>query len=346
MAQPRVSMTNLGAGRQALERLRQATCDIVDVTPAVASEEFRSTTTDTHLTTGLLIESRFSAARFDRTSAHVARSGIDHYQVVMYLDGETEFAAGRRVAPLRRGDVVLIDVAQPNRTLMAAGRSGAVHVMSLVLPRLLLAPLLGAPDSVSASLLSRESPAGRLVGQRLLSLRHEGAQLGDSDAATAVAGVAGLVAEAVGSARDAELAVVRASRSALLATIKSHIEKDLLSEAVTVPALCRRFGLSRATLYRLFEPEGGLAHYIQERRLHRAFTRLISPAGRPARMIDLAVDHHFSSDNTFIRAFRRYFGLTPGAARDLAHADGHGAAASRFRFEADARAWIGRHAGS
>jgi AraC-like DNA-binding protein len=343
-ATPRSTITDNGTGRRALERLREDTYDLVEVLPSVASDEFMNIAWGTHLTSGLLVDTRFSAARFDRTPRHVARSGLDHYQVSMFLEGETEFTAGRRVASMRPGDIVLIDVAQANRTDMAAGASGVVHAMSLILPRPLLAPLLGAPDTVSASLISRDSQVGRLVGERLLSLRRDGARLGIAEAAAAVDGVAGLVAEAVGPAAQAELAVTRASRSALLAAIKSHIEKSLMSEeAVAATALCRRFGLSRATLYRLFQPDGGLSHYIQERHLHRAFMRLISPAERRWRIIDLAVDHRFSSDNTFIRAFRRRFGLTPGEAHDVAvrgSAERRGFTANGFTSDADALAWM------
>lgn len=342
---PRLSTKDLGVGMQALKRLRESTSELVDVTPAAAPEDFRTTSTDTILTTGLLIDTHFSASRFDRTPAHIARGGMDHYMLSMYVDGEAEFTAGRRVATVRAGDLVLIDMAQANRTDMTAGRSGAVHTVSLVLPRALLAPLLGAPDSVSASLLSRESPAGRLAGERLFSLRREGAQLSAGDAAAAVDGVAGLVAEAVGSAREAEVAVAHTSRRFLVAAIKSYIEKNLLSEAVAVPALCRRFGVSRATLYRLFESDGGLAHYVQDRRLHHAFMQLISPPGRQARLIDFALDYHFSSDNTFIRAFRHRFALTPGDVRELAagraRTEGTG-----FGFEPEALAWIDRVVGT
>jgi AraC-like DNA-binding protein len=34
--------------------------------------------------------------------------------------------------------------------------------------------------------------------------------------------------------------------------------------------------------------------------------------------MDIAFDFRFGSDNTFIRAFRRRFGLTPGEVRELA----------------------------
>jgi AraC-like DNA-binding protein len=107
----------------------------------------------------------------------------------------------------------------------------------------------------------------------------------------------------------------RARRITALAAVKRHIEANLDSESPTVAELCRRFGLSRASLYRLFVPDGGIARYIRDRRLHQAFRMLASPAGCRARIIDIAVSFQFSSDSTFIRAFRRRFGLTPGALR-------------------------------
>ena len=46
----------------------------------------------------------------------------------------------------------------------------------------------------------------------------------------------------------------------------------------------------------------------------------MSPAGEGMRLIDLAFESCFSSDNTFIRAFRHQFGITPGEVRELAMA--------------------------
>lgn len=71
-------------------------------------------------------------------------------------------------------------------------------------------------------------------------------------------------------------------------------------------------------LYRLFEADGELAHYVREQLLNLAFRQLLSPAAQDNRLIDLAVGMRFSSDSTFIRAFRRKFGLTPGELRELA----------------------------
>jgi AraC-like DNA-binding protein len=99
--------------------------------------------------------------------------------------------------------------------------------------------------------------------------------------------------------------------------IKRYIEANLDTALLTADHLCSRFRISRASLYRLFEADGGLARYVQEQRLNRALKQLVSPLAQSKRLIDLAVDLQFSGDSTFIRAFRRRFGVTPGEIREL-----------------------------
>ncbi|MGY3620259.1 helix-turn-helix domain-containing protein [Bradyrhizobium sp. USDA 10063] len=310
-------MEQFTAGERGFKQFCEATDEICDVRSAVTPDTFRNISTGTPLSGGLLIDARSTSVQYQRTVRHVARGGIDHYQIAMYLDGETEFAAGRRSAHLRTGDVCLIDMAQANRTHMKAGASGVSRVLTLVVPRARLAPLLATPDSMSASVVAADTPAGRLIGDHLLALRRGEARADDP---AAVDDAARLVAGAVGSAGDAEATVARAANGALAAAIKRHIEAELDSPSLTAETLCKRFGVSRTQLYRLLEPDGGLYRYIRERRLDRAFRRLMSPLGEAVRLIDLAFESHFSSDNTFVRAFRHRFGITPGEVRELAMA--------------------------
>jgi AraC-like DNA-binding protein len=129
-----------------------------------------------------------------------------------------------------------------------------------------------------------------------------------------------IVATAAGRAADARGDVERAERHLYRAIIKGHIASNLESGSLSAADLCRRFRIPRASLYRLFEADGGLARYVQEQRLNRALILLVASASRDKRLIDLAVDLQFSSDSTFVRAFRRKFGLTPGEIRDMAEA--------------------------
>lgn len=111
----------------------------------------------------------------------------------------------------------------------------------------------------------------------------------------------------------ADLTPFRAERAELLSEIQHFIEQNLSALELSAAMLLGRFGVSRATLFRLFEPYGGVRTYILERRLFRA---LLDIAERPnlRGQIQRAVERWgFSSATHFHRAVKRSFGVTPGS---------------------------------
>lgn len=99
-------------------------------------------------------------------------------------------------------------------------------------------------------------------------------------------------------------------------SLKSYVERNLTSAQLCAAAICAHSGWSRATVYRLFKAESGLMSYVQGRRLQRALRELAASSPR-RRILDIALEYQFASEATFNRAFRRHFGLPPGAARSL-----------------------------
>ena len=72
--------------------------------------------------------------------------------------------------------------------------------------------------------------------------------------------------------------------------------------------------MSRSQLYRVLESEGGVAHYIQRRRLSESFALLCDasqnlPIGKVAEMLC------FADASSFSRAFRQEFGVSPREVR-------------------------------
>ncbi|QOG16318.1 MULTISPECIES: helix-turn-helix domain-containing protein [Bradyrhizobium] len=305
-----------GRGASALKQLRAMTADICDVIPLTAEDDFHVTTATMMTRNALLIDTRASDQEYDRTPAHVARGAMDHFQITLCVEGEMQFGSGRREVTLRPGDIVLIDMAQPNRTVLR-GSGGRTRMMTIILQRAMLAPRLAHPDSATATLLPSNHPHARLLASHYAAL----ALPPDPEAGSAEAtieAIADIVAAAAGGAADIAAGVERAERHLYLSVIKRRIADNLETDVLTAGELCRHFQISRATLYRLFEADGGLAHYVREQRLNLAFRQLISPSAEDTRLIDLAVGMRFSSDSTFIRAFRRKFGLTPGELREQA----------------------------
>jgi AraC-like DNA-binding protein len=117
-----------------------------------------------------------------------------------------------------------------------------------------------------------------------------------------------------------------------LERIRRHIAASLGSPGLHPDALCSLFRISRTQLYRLFEPLGGVAAYIQEQRLARAYAQLSDATHGHRRIYDIAFDLGFSSEAHFSRIFRRAFGLSPSEVRartrDVPPGDDDGATAS------------------
>jgi AraC-like DNA-binding protein len=302
------------AGERGFARFRDSAAGAAEIRLIGAAEDFRMRSATRHFGSALLVDLTITPVMFDYPASLVARSGIDHLMLTMYLAGRCVFSAGRRVITARPGDIFVVDYSEPNFS-RSDSDDGKTRVVNLLLPRERLAPLLAAPHAVQGSLILRETAAGRLVREHMLALNDTAADLAPSELDRRLTEVTHLVAQALGptDAQDPD-----AARRALLSSIKRHIEQNLIMPDVGVDYLCGHFGLSRSALYRLFETEGGLTAYIQERRLIRAYARLVAPEMRNGRIIDVALESQFASDATFARAFRRQFGITPSEVRALA----------------------------
>jgi len=95
-----------------------------------------------------------------------------------------------------------------------------------------------------------------------------------------------------------------------------YLEARIL-EPVLLADLAAQAGLSLHYYSRLFRVLTGetFGGYVRRRRLSQAAERLISEDPEP-RLIDLALDHGYDSQEAFTRAFKSLFGVTPGAFRE------------------------------
>jgi len=102
------------------------------------------------------------------------------------------------------------------------------------------------------------------------------------------------------------------ARAALKDLICEYIENNLLDPELSANRILREFGVSRASLYRMFEPETGVRNYIALRRLYGAVHDLsIKPRVR-GKVHEVSERWGYSSDANFSRSVRRAFGTSPG----------------------------------
>ncbi len=104
-----------------------------------------------------------------------------------------------------------------------------------------------------------------------------------------------------------------------------YIEEHLCEE-LTLQELARLAGFSDFHFHRVFQAMAGVPvmDYVRKRRLVMAAFRI---AHTDDKLIEIALDCGFGSPETFIRAFRKLFGMTPGDYRKRGiHAPAYGKA--------------------
>jgi AraC-like DNA-binding protein len=257
-------------------------------------------------------ETQATPLSYERSRRKIARDAMDHFMVTLYLDGGVQGSAGTKEVALGQGDICILDLGQPVRVRHLGSRT-----FSLFVPRAALDSVLPASNELHGSVLQGGGALGAMLTDQLMALRRrlpdltvaEGPQVADA-LADFVAACFRPTAESLNRAR-AQVA------TATLDLIKNHIELNLTTPALSPDSIAATFRMSRSTLYRLFEPLGGVAAYIQERRLLRAYAALTRPANRRRPVYDIAFDCGFASEAHFSRAFRQAFGLTPSALRAL-----------------------------
>lgn len=102
-------------------------------------------------------------------------------------------------------------------------------------------------------------------------------------------------------------------RDALREQICDHIESRLGDQTLSASSILSSFGVSRSSLYRMFEEHGGVRNYVMQRRTVRAVID-ISKAPEVRGQVRRASNRWgFSTQPSFNRTVRRVFGAPPGS---------------------------------
>ncbi len=238
-----------------------------------------------------------------RTKAQ-AEAGADLVNVHRYLSGGIRGRVGDLSVDRDPGAVYIMDQASRNECI--AGR-GLVH--SIFLPKSAIGhdpdrhpPLIG---------FDGRSPIGKalncLLDDLFSSLSQEHAFRPE-----ALEQLKACLRLGIGS-DDKNGDIRRHARNAIRDAIMTFIEKNIENPELSVSTILGNFGVSRATLFRMFENRGGVRNYISERRLMRAVLDLAREPLKRGDITSIAEKWGFTSGVTFNRAVQREFGVAPGS---------------------------------
>jgi len=254
---------------------------------------------------------------FGRSAAQIGRDGIESYMVQVFLKGRCHAHTTRGDVVMSEGDICMFDNAEPLDTY-----NEDFDLLALVVPRERLAPLLHNPDGTHYGCIKADEPLAKLFGSHLQQIYNSLPSMRKDQASDVLRSLVPFLAAVVNCGLDMERDQREAVRQSMRRTIRQYVDANLSSPDLRAESLAVRFGMSRATLYRLFEAQGGPGDYIQQRRLAAARNRLVVPASRLDTINAIAASVGFQSESSFIRSFRRRFGVTPGDIRKGHHVIG------------------------
>ncbi|MGM0595273.1 MAG: helix-turn-helix domain-containing protein, partial [Pseudomonadota bacterium] len=260
--------------------------------------------------------------RLESGGVRLVRSGRtggsegDAVQLFFYRKGGFRGQNGDDDVEVGPGDIGLIDITR-GFELEHAPRS---EHLTLIIPRSSLLSRLAVSRMPTGLVLRQDTIAARLLASHLQAVASLLPSARACEADDIAESLLSLVAASLGPAVKRRERAGQVLAQATLGAIRDYIESRLDSPQLTVEVLCRRFGCSRAYLYRLFQPFGGIRTYIRERRLERCFRQLSTLQLKRTPIIDVALNHGFTNQSHFSRLFRQRFGISPSEARDRAHA--------------------------
>jgi AraC-like DNA-binding protein len=244
-----------------------------------------------------------SGQRWVRDASMLRSYDPDALCVAITIEGKARGLMGDKSFRSGPGGVQLTDLTQTS-----VHDSSASETVLCMIPRT-VATRRGL-DVSSLHGVVLQSGAAAMLGPHLLSLRRAAPELAVDDGPLLERTVMDLLVLAVGaSGRSVRLEGSGRAAAALIAA-REEIERRLESPSLTIANLCRSLGVSRTTLHRLFEEEGGVQAYIRSRRLEAARRMLADPANGEQIYV-LAERLGFSDAAHLSRLFRARYGLTP-----------------------------------
>jgi AraC-like DNA-binding protein len=291
-----------GEPAEAFELWRTILGEFYDVgTPPLPETEFTADITTWNLAGVLFGQGMFTGQRFTRTAERARRDGFDPYTIVLYRQGGWRADAGGRPMLSAPGRVSLMDFARPVSADVTTNDS-----ISVTIPRDFLDSTL-APRDLHGLVLG--GATGGILHDFMVALGNRIAGLSAGEAPYLAAALRDLLAACV----EPSPAACERARPAIDAVAyrraEALIEANLHKVDWNAEQLRLALGVSRSTLYRLFEPAGGVAAHIRSHRLARAHAMLTSSHGS-TRVYQVAEMCGFASETHFSRAFRQVFGYT------------------------------------
>jgi AraC-like DNA-binding protein len=240
------------------------------------------------------------------------KSGYDGVIVQFILEGQCDFSGDACSTSHGSGGITIVDMSRE-----AIGVTSKVDTINLVIPRYVLSKHIVNIESLHLQTLNQASVMTRLLANHLRMLRKEAQSITQNE----ILDVSKLTIELVILALQYHIKITNlappALDNSLLFNIKEYICSNIQSADLNVLDICTEYHISRAKLYRITEPLGGVASFIRKQRLNHAYHLVSSNEEAKVQISTIAFQSGFKSLSNFSLLFKEEFGVSPSESIQL-----------------------------
>jgi len=289
-------------GRQrCFDAWREAVREIYHVEPLFEGKSDRERVQGWLLDGLIFTEVAFSPQFFRHESRHVQNTNYLSLQV--YKEGRTRGIIDGNYFDVLPGEVHIFDFSRAFRSTTEAS-----VVAGVVIPH----ESVGYDPRYHPAHMTfgSHTPAGCFLLRSFFAMQELLPSVRSDEASLLADGFCGLLRRYI-VPEDSEEPPSRALRLERSLEIKSYLDRHLTDPGLSVSRICRKFNVSRSSLYRDFAPVGGVGHYISQRRLERTLNHLLSTPLSRGRVREIAARWGYEDPGHFSRLFRQRFGVSP-----------------------------------
>jgi AraC-like DNA-binding protein len=255
----------------------------------------------------LLFLREYGGVRHSR-GERIAQDGFDHFVLHHVVSGELLCGDGADALRIGPGETLVFDTSKA----MASG-ARAVGLITVSLAREAARAAAGSLDGLHGRCIPADD--GALLSALLRAMVEQAPRLPPGAQHTVTRMLVDLLSVAINPAGTGARSDFHRLEYVRREAAQRLIEARLGDRDFSIGDITRETGVSRASLYRLFEAQGGVLRFIQLRRLQHLRDRLDDRAFDHRSLAELAPLSGFSGESHAGRLFKRVFGVSPGAYR-------------------------------
>lgn len=295
-----------------LQAYRDNLSVIVDISPEKAYvPEFNASVTSTMLDGILMSELCATRLCYDRNSYNIGHSGIDHVQVVVVKQGNKCIEIDGRKIIASAGDIILVDHASPYKTQsnILGQEHGIFETLNFVFARQKIEEFLPFPHLYHGLILNPNDPMVMILRDFLLSVSQQVKHLDQVQTDQLAQPIMALMASTLSKHSDLAEQGKSALATAISLRIRRFIDDNIANPDLNPDMIATYLGVGRTAVFEACRPFGGVMAMVRKRRLNAAYRQLLQKP--QANVSVMAYSLGFKSLDTFLRAFKREFGMAP-----------------------------------